>query len=130
MKASELRIGNYISHIPTRKTDTVNLLQPGLGVSHSEVNGVNINGLYEPIPLDYEWLVKFGFNLCGSKIRGNPDILTIQISNNETLDYEDEEFFIAGVNSNRVVSLWNSPKYVHQLQNLYFALTGEELTIK
>ncbi len=56
--------------------------------------------LYKPIPLTEEWLVKF--------------------------EQKDLDLFILEIEVN-----WNIKiKYVHQLQNLYFALTGEELTIK
>lgn len=78
----------------------------------------------EPIPLTEEWLVKFGFKLQPLK--------------NNTKEW----YFIArgkfSMNNER--GFWShSPiyledvlqiQYVHQLQNLYFALTGEELTIK
>lgn len=72
-----------------------------------EVHEVN------PIPLTKEWLKKFGFIDDGYKPFGKRDFL-----------------FIENVGVAYKLSLVdNTPKYVHQLQNLYFALTGEELTI-
>ena len=43
---------------------------------------------------------------------------------------DDGEYDIFIHIDNDSILLYNSIKYVHQLQNLYFALSGEELTIK
>ena len=77
----------------------------------------------EPIPLTEEWLLKFGFEKSGGGLY---------------LTYETfEMYYINGVLglSARVSDpnegyIDTKIKYVHQLQNLHFALTGEELTIK
>ena len=71
-----------------------------------------------PIPLSEEWLIRAGFE-----------------------KYSDKEFYIYTSKENEVRfyksdSDWNlayfitETRYVHQLQNLYFWLTGEELTFK
>lgn len=117
MKASELRIGNYV------KCDSI----PEVGIlkisviNKDFVNGCNIE-LIKPIPLTEEWLLKFGFDkwndycYCNGKIaveglfkKFNESICLLRCGND---DY---------------VELTNI-KHVHQLQNLYFALTNEELT--
>ena len=59
---------------------------------------------WQPIPLSEEWVKRFGLNQ--SNLVGGI--------------YTDGDLYITV----------DMPKYVHQLQNLYFALTGEELTIK
>lgn len=67
----------------------------------------------EPIPLTDEWLVKFGFEKSyKSFVKGDFTFIT-----NHGLAY-------------KLTIITNLPKYVHQLQNLYFALTGEELEIE
>jgi hypothetical protein len=73
-----------------------------------------------PIPISEEWLVKFGFKREG-----------ITSSNGSLLVLHHKESVYP---NGRIY--WNSwciknemPKYVHQLQNLYYALTNEELTI-
>ena len=58
---------------------------------------------YEPIPLTEECLLRFGFE---SK---NPVLFT---------NSDGDSFYLDDTKI----------KHVHQLQNLYFALTGEELT--
>jgi hypothetical protein len=66
--------------------------------------------LYDPIPLTEEWLLKFGLMSIKTELG---------LWNNG-----DAIYFNYGLEKS--IQL----KYVHQLQNLYFALTGEELEIK
>jgi hypothetical protein len=134
IKANELRIGNYVNEKDVDFNEAgvffdgnKTIVQVDIDILH-RVFGENPCH-FERIPLTEDILLKCGFSECESKIIDNPDMLSIQISNNETLDFEDNEFFLAGISSHRVVSLWNCTKHLHQLQNLYFALTGEELTI-
>lgn len=130
MKAQELRIGNLIQYKTVK--NPVEVIGTDFETNYVKIKGsfALIDYTFEPIPITKEWLLRLGFTESESIWKGKKNILGIQISNNETLDYEKAEFFIAGINGHKVVTLWNSPKYVHQLQNLYFALTGEELEIK
>ncbi len=110
MDARELRIGNWV-------------MNQGLKIEFDENDwDCIINRIYsrtpmdryEPIPLTEEWLVKFGF-----KKDKNEYILVngIRIELERLIIHID----------NTIICLI---KYVHQLQNLYFCLTSEELTIK
>ena len=102
MKATELRIGNWV-------------LSPTEGEIQIE-NGWQIDEgeEVEPIPLTEEWLVKFGFE-------------------NNSMNLDEEGFlhldisFIGGVNVYINDMEYPNINYVHQIQNLYFALTGQEL---
>ena len=75
------------------------------------------------IPLTEEWLLKFGFNF----VKSTHDEA-------ECYDYFYNLLYLnmanhsISINGKCVLSF--IPDYIHQLQNLYFALTGEELTIK
>lgn len=119
MKASELRIGNWIlmrhgSHG----------IKPTPMCEHTFVNG-SLN-FCEPIPLTEEWLIKFGckenFTFFIGKDSGT--LNEIQVLTNHDNDVwawnQDKE----------MVCFLASCKFVHQFQNLYFALTGEELNLK
>lgn len=69
------------------------------------------------IPLSEEWLIRLGFNR--------------QTSEHYYIFHKDKVLFSI-YNSTLVIEGGHMPvqlKYVHQLQNLYFALTGSELTI-
>ena len=112
MKASELRIGNFVYQEQT--IDDLEIVEAGLGTL---VNALCL----KPIPLTEEWLIKFGFEYCDMRKEYRFDnycCVTLWASGLIDFTIENIEHFEVSV------------KYVHELQNLYFALTGEELTIK
>ena len=71
---------------------------------------------FEPIPLTEEWLVKLGFE----KLEGWDDMYYFKIG-----DFQIYEYNVSGYEFDDF-----EIKHVHQLQNLYFALTNEELILK
>jgi len=75
-------------------------------------------GWIEPIPLDEQWLVKFG----ASKRPNGYFIGKLKF----TYEHNELSKFVRFHYSGKIAYL----QYVHQLQNLYYALTGQELTIK
>ena len=116
MKANELRIGNLVIHEQT--THIIKNVLENTCVSDwveaKEVDNYTHNyNEIKPIPLTEEWLFKFGFK-----------------DNNFCYEFEEHEIkiledgtYIYWVDSGYICSF----KYVHQLQNLYFALTQKEL---
>lgn len=74
---------------------------------------------YKAIPLTEEWLLKFGFEKeYGTfKIEGFKCWITKYTS--------EPNLYSANIGNIKISTL----KYVHELQNLYFALTGSELTV-
>jgi hypothetical protein len=122
MKASELGIGNLLQP----KKEYHNQFHGAGNVTSIEESKFVILDHYpgkwfEPIPLTEEWLLKFGFE-------HEDDYLELQINEHLSIIYVGYlALMIDGVIIQ--VNNTNSDK-VHQLQNLYFALTGEELTLK
>jgi len=117
MKAQGLRIGNKVRWdyeiytITAISTDVVDITRFGIAMS------INIKSI-KPIPLTEEWLVKFGFvkNDCD-----NYELeYTFKLNASFTIINKDRGYFYIDAPNHEI-------KYVHQLQNLYFALTGEEL---
>jgi hypothetical protein len=109
MKASELRIGNYVN-------DSIGLITIGLN------GNIKFADAYHPIPLTEEWLLKFGFKLDIDSSYHKRDVsvfLDKRFKTNLYLQSNESNFVWFGYEL-RV-------DYVHQLQNLYFALTQEEL---
>jgi hypothetical protein len=130
MKANELRLGNWINayHNDVQVTaingEPDNYLALQLHTTPNMV-GATHGGMYYPIPLTEEWLLKFGFEM---KVEGIPAIETIDIWSKDGYRFTKDVrgcWFLLGYN-------WNTEhfQHVHQLQNLYFALTGTELEIK
>ena len=115
MKANELRIGNWYDHNGVQKQVTPNTIE--------EV-WVAERTWCKPIPLTKKWCLNLGFEVFEGKISYDRDKLSIYFG----------DTILSGNNGR---TYWNgcsileeSPKYVHQLQNLYFALSGEELTLQ
>lgn len=122
MRASELRSGNFIKlfkngkpHLEWYELDSHDIYK----LDESNCEDV------EPIPLTEEWLLKFGFEkdvydnerpfyytFKGFRLNCNLGFLTLHNSND-----------LADFNPIKI-------KYVHQLQNMLFALCGEELELK
>jgi hypothetical protein len=108
MKASELRIGNYVQ---------LEGLKRPIRVSIIDTTETSTDTKAKPIPLTEEWLLKFGFKKDFNGYYFG--LLSFSITRNN-------EFMIC-VNDRPTETICYS---VHQLQNLYFALTGKELTLK
>ena len=121
MTANELRIGNLIL-VDGEITEITGIKKST--VSFSDGFQMFIAGGIEPIPLTEEWLLKFGFD----KVLPRNDKMYYRL--NDYFVIEDSRFFLLGDDAFEILKLRQEIKYVHQLQNLYFALTGEELTIK
>ena len=122
MKASELRIGNLVNARKTYHTWDATCLITGLthkGIYVKYGNGHIIPINIKPILLTEEWLLKFGgiHETGGMYFFGNVGILHYRREN---------EFSLMNYNYKKG-QIYTTIKYVHQLQNLYFALTGKEL---
>lgn len=135
MKANELRIGNsifgnvdsidgkkteqfvgnvnYIDYHANGRAVVIGIKGAGRGLSSPDINN------FEPIPLTEEWLIKLGFGLWQHNIQykyrkdGFPFLLRIS---KDGCVVDGCEFCM-------------KIYHVHQLQNLFFALTGKELQI-
>ena len=99
MKATELRIGNWVEIQGIQLSQVVGQV--------TRINGKKIGRNLQPIPLTKEWLERFNWN--------TPKDIGVAFSLTT-----DEIHFVAGNDYKKI-------EYVHQLQNLYFALTQEEL---
>ena len=120
MELKELRIGNIIRH-NVKEDETGGFCEPNeASITEDDMfhfyGGVGL-GDAEPIPLTEDWLKRFGFEEPDGR-DGYGGLLSpvfngsrIRVKDNSWMCYES------------TVRL----DYVHQLQNLYFALTGTEL---
>jgi len=77
------------------------------------------NSSVEPIPLTDKWLVKFGFDV-DNKMDEDRTLVYELNAKGFSIEFEHgNDCFLECIGVDIL--------YVHQLQNLYFALTGEEL---
>ena len=140
MKANELRIGNWIkfdNHLGDKRDVLVTpRMFRQLGMDLSENLNLELNGYHLPIPLTDEWLVRFGFkNRFLEVICQNNKVLEIEFDGTNDNIYQTEicvyeRIIVDGETESDKVNYININhiKHVHQLQNLYFALTGDELS--
>jgi hypothetical protein len=119
MKANEFRIGNCVldnnGNIREINIDILSFIQI------STTTRLKIIG-FEPIPLTEEWLLKFGFEKTEWD---NFNSYRLMICNNNYIIvlYSDGNCEVGDIITCKI-------EYLHQFQNLYFAITGEELKIK
>lgn len=120
MRANELRIGNWVNSQFGGIQQVVDVMCDG--VNTLKYDGINYEFI-DPIPLTEEWLLKFGFEYNdyykNYKIKADIYYHSVKLDDGVWCynnDYSDAGcYFISEI------------EYVHQLQNLYFALTQTEL---
>jgi hypothetical protein len=118
IEIKELRIGNWLSFLPFTKVNRKDTVKIDSELLTAILR--NDEKFYDPIPLTPEILEKAGFK--------NPekDLYLIDLN-------ADGKHFTLLKNLNGFVVLSHEITYVlksvHQLQNLIFALTGNELEI-
>ena len=147
IQATELRIGNFIGmnleeypnnfFTALEIGETMKVYEGLITLKGASIKRVETSFMYvddfEPIPLNEDWLVRFGFE---------KDINTSWFRIGYFAEMEDvSNRMIIGYNtvSNRLgcyqegdangIFAQKTFQYVHQLQNLYFSLTGTELTL-
>ena len=125
MEAKELRIGNWVKYKDGRQVIKIDLGD----FCYIERQGTED---YKPIPLTEEWLLKFGFE---KGFEGHEDTDFSKENFNMLSDYGGQGITISkdkNIKPFMYCGYYNNEigcEFVHQLQNLYFALTGEELEI-
>ena len=124
MKANELRLGNWV---------VANELYEGKEFRINEIRADEVNkyivffktsyepGEYiadiSPILLTEKWLLRFGFAITGPHATLNSPFVEL-FNGPDGWEWDFDGLSIAAC------------KYVHSLQNLFYALTGEELKEK
>jgi hypothetical protein len=125
MKVKKLRIGNYVLDYEAEPEVSIywkveeiqrlsnnKALNQTLGVTYR--NGSCWTCDPKPIPLTQDWLINFGFD---QELFSHNFFNIIEING-------DDGFYEFYYNDTVLII-----KHVHQLQNLYFALTNKELII-
>jgi hypothetical protein len=134
MKATELKIGNFLIELgnapdPLKRIFRITAIygrDAERFVVEDDNGDIMSASFLQPIPLTEEWLLKFGIE---------------KTSNSEQYGYyielSDKSFICWAWSKDVSIENYKGDdipyvycEYVHQLQNLYFALTGNELEIK
>ena len=130
MEAKELRIGNWVNlydDFNSQVTGLTNTKKVWCVDNPTNEECAWSTNRIKPIPLTEEWLLKLGL-VESNKIRNR------FIEENQDFEIEIQGLNYAyclwgGEDAPHLTQFLGHCKHVHQLQNLYFALTGNELTI-
>jgi hypothetical protein len=114
MQVNELRNGNLINYMMTPTDCSIKTIY-----AISQIYGET--AIYTPIPINEEWILKLGLYEIGNK-RWR--------FNNYVIEHWNNMYVIKYISmKNEFIQIGKEIKYVHQFQNVVFALTGEELTL-
>lgn len=124
MEANELRLGNLVWNEVQQiavPADVKIISEQHYRQKHFKARGIDL-GIWKPVPLTDEWLVKFGFReelLYWVIDMMGTELSIIKESGSALVGLEHE----CGGTDLKI-------QHVNQLQNLYHSHTLEELTIK
>lgn len=120
MNANELRIGNWVQN----KSEYIRVVDfDSVGVNRRMGGYLDTLDRITPIPLTPEILEKAGFEY-------EYDQMGVTYRNGQLAMFYDGEGFGRNFGMNAEEERMDvNVKYLHQLQNLYFCLCGEELKI-
>lgn len=127
MRTPELRVNNYVGmNLSVLPDNIFKVSEVGSTMrvwQDKEIHYFDVDDL-EPIPLTEEWLEKFGFKLIDMMFENVP----MRYWRNDFIIVVDESKVVLLYNDKEIVTTVNVG-YVHQLQNLFFCLTGRELEL-
>ena len=139
MEAKQLMIGNYVER---KAFDPWEKYFSLTTVGFADIEACfRSKESFKPIPLTKEWLLKLGFanyqwceNSAFIKLECGKSLYLRFYSDKWScrkadIGKDEKGFYIKNTTKNTVLEA-GKLKHVHQLQNLFFALTGEELTVK
>ena len=120
--STQLRIGNWIEVFTVKNRWEQLQIRSGLDIEEvMKAEEDPDDDRFRPIELSVKWLEKFGLNLTDWLCENSYQVVKD----------EDYGYCIKVRNAAHTKSIeFAYFNHVHQLQNLYFALTGEELIIK
>lgn len=130
MKANEFRLGNIVNdnEVVTAIQDGNITTFDGKSYDYDSPPGI------EPAPLTEDWLVRFGCEIKEGLRNDGSQYMYVNLEAIQPyrdygsgFEWDYNQLYLCDCDSGKI---GEQIKYVHQLQNIYFALTNKELTIK
>lgn len=130
LTAQELRMGNYVEYFSKNPFEEWAYWWEMIQIDARDIVYIDTYSNtpdYRPIPITEDWLVKLGFGINKNAYIIKSKFLLKKV---DSVNYEVKFWTDASSFAKNLLRIELNIKYIHQLQNLYFALTGRELTIK
>lgn len=122
IRIDEFRVGNYYS--PTDGS-----LHENMQMVSEDLQAWSMGAVYgKPIPLNHDAFLELGFEKVG-----NQDTYAIKTNTDYyfSIGYYNQKYRIGHrLSKEPNLELGYNIRYIHQLQNLYNSITGEELELK
>lgn len=125
IKANQIRKGNIV-HYPVDGTMCLCTID-GEDIKLIETKPPYAKD-HHPIPLTEEWLLNFGFKKAKDETKIT--YFNIDTEHAKYVIYSYKQKFDFTIDCNEFCKVLRQLRYVHELQNLFFALTGKELKMK
>jgi len=123
MKANELRVGNFVYEPLNENKKAFKVFEIYHEEDYDKINYFNALN-FKPVQLTEDWLTNFGFKRIKVGIGWVYEYSNGVVAFSEVINNNKKLFAF-----NYSTEKYNYINYVHQLQNLYFALTGVELQL-
>jgi len=124
MKANELKLGNTVKDSFGQIGNVINLSAKSVSVKHPySVLKTSYSGI-KPVEISEEWLANFGFKYNKGWFKA--------FGIDEEMQVDENYVYVRQTNTDLTVECFMIPyeiQYVHQLQNLYYALNCRELEL-
>ena len=129
----EIRIGNFLSFdFPNGsklqyRSEHINNDFDGFKFCPT-INAITLERI-SGIPISDSWLLKLGFRKIDRKFRHNWIIKCHRSENYYSIQFSENKYWLSNSEYDAWCYVIKDMEYVHQLQNLYFDLTGEEFIV-
>ena len=131
MTTADFRLGNFIQDPAMTEKSIVSHIVVNT-ITSNQINGSNIS-LITPLNITEDWLIKLGFMKLSDVTATEPnggftkDDLFLQLDGN--MKFIATLWKIEGRNDGNSFTRIKAVLFIHELQNLYYAISGKELVL-
>ncbi|MBS9774751.1 MAG: hypothetical protein KGV59_06305 [Tenacibaculum sp.] len=126
LQARDLRIGNLVLYDnQITKIESIRKGNTDFLIGLKDYDDLKFLKDIQPIPITEEWLLKLGFELTANTLYTK----RFDLKDNMKIGYIFHKANPKETGMRFIGHIFNDKKYVHELQNLVYYLTGNELKL-